>query len=93
MLFRQHGLAVNASVETNNDLLLRSLIADGVGVGMVREDFAEAGVRNGTFAAAPVGRGSTHLQFVFPQARADDPVIDAALAVVRELWPHAAPAE
>ena len=40
VLFHVHGIEVNAVVETNNDLLLRSLIADGVGMGMVREDFA-----------------------------------------------------
>ena len=89
-LFRVHGIEVNAVVETNNDLLLRSLIADGVGMGMVREDFAAIGERDGVFGVAPIGRTGTHLQFVYPDARTTDPVIRAVLSIVRTLWPEAA---
>ena len=89
-LFRVHGIEVNAVVETNNDLLLRSLIADGVGMGMVREDFAAIGERDGVFGVAPIGRAGTHLQFVYPDARTTDPVIRAVLSIVRTLWPEAA---
>jgi len=91
-IFRPLGLAVNATVETNNDLVLRSLVADGVGVGMIREDFAEAGRRNGVYALPPVGPGTTFLQFVYPTRVPDDPIIAAARALVLEMWPHAAAA-
>lgn len=86
-LFRTHGLDTNSVVEANNDLLLRSLIVDGVGVGLVRLDHAERGEREGVFAVSPLGHAETRLLFVYPDARADDPVIQAALAGVRSLWP------
>lgn len=92
-LFRVHGLEVNAAVEANNDLLLRSLIVDGVGVGLVREDHAENGERDGLLAVSPLGHAETHLQFVYPDARAKDPVIQAVLCTVRVSWPEAALAE
>jgi DNA-binding transcriptional LysR family regulator len=88
-LFRSHGLEVNASIETNNDLMLRALIAGGVGVGLVREDFAEEGERNGIFALSPLGKGQTNLLFVYPDARHGDPIIQAAIEGVCASWPEA----
>ena len=88
-LFRRQGLDVHAAVEANNDLLLRSLIVDGLGIGLVREDHAERGERDGVYAISPLARAETHLQFVYPDARAEDPLIQAVVAIVRELWPEA----
>lgn len=85
-LFRAHGFEVNSAVEANNDLLLRSLIADGVGIGLVRADLAERGVLDGVFAVSPIGEAETQLQFVYSGLRTDDPVIQAVLAILRELW-------
>jgi DNA-binding transcriptional LysR family regulator len=79
---------VNATIEANNDLLLRSLIADGVGIGLVREDHAETGAGNGVFALSSLGRGHTDLRFVYASAREADPVIQAVVQGVREIWPN-----
>ena len=88
-LFRPQRLAVNATVEANNDLLLRTLIADGVGVGLVRADHAEQGERDGVYALSPLGRGETKLLFVHPDSRANDPVMRAVIEGVRQSWPEA----
>jgi DNA-binding transcriptional LysR family regulator len=86
VLFRSHGLEVNATIEANNDLLLRSLIADGVGIGLVRDDVAEEGARNGVFALSSLGSGQTDLRFVYSDARETDPVIQAVVQGIRETW-------
>ena len=65
-LFRSHGVSVNATIEANNDLLMRTLIADGVGVGLVRADHADDGERNGRYTVSPLGCGHTKLLFVHP---------------------------
>jgi DNA-binding transcriptional LysR family regulator len=86
-LFRPLRLTVNATVEANNDLLLRTLIADGVGVGLVRADHAEQGERSGVYALSPLGRAETRLLFVYPASRAKDPLIQAVVEGVRHVWP------
>jgi DNA-binding transcriptional LysR family regulator len=88
-LFRTQRLDLNATVEVNNDLLLRSLIADGVGIGLVRDDHAEQGEQQGVFALSRLGNVKTALLFVYPEARADDPVIQALMGCLTELWPTA----
>jgi DNA-binding transcriptional LysR family regulator len=87
-LFRPHRLSPNATVEANNDLLLRTLIADGIGVGLVRSDLAEQGERNGLYALSSLGHGETKLLFVYPQSRAKDPLIEAVIEGVRQAWPE-----
>jgi DNA-binding transcriptional LysR family regulator len=86
-LFRPRRLAVNATVEVNNDLLLRTLIADGLGIGLVRADHAEQGERSGIYALSSLGGGETKLLFVYPESRAKDPVIQAVIDGVRQAWP------
>jgi len=88
-VFPPRGLSVNATVEANNDLLLRTFIAEGLGVGLVRSDHAEHGERTGVYALSTLGKGTTRLMFVYPEARAHDPVIEAVLAGVRTAWPGA----
>jgi DNA-binding transcriptional LysR family regulator len=88
-LFRPHGVEPAATVEANNDLLLRTLIAEGIGLGLVREDHALQGERDGVYVLAPIGQAHTRLLFVHPIARADDPVIHALTDSVRAQWPHA----
>ncbi len=85
-LFRSLGLDVNATIEANNDLLLRSLIADGVGIGLVREDLATEGARTGVFTLSSLGEGHTDLRFVYSGAREKDPVIQAVVQGIREIW-------
>jgi DNA-binding transcriptional LysR family regulator len=85
-LFRVHGLEVKATIEANNDLLLRSLIADGIGIGMVRTDHAEEGARKGIFALSPLGSAHTDLRFAYAEARKADPVIQAVAKGVSEIW-------
>lgn len=65
--FRPHGLTLNASVDANNDLLLRTFVPDGVGVGLVRADHAALGKRNRTYMTCPLGKGHTKLLLIYPQ--------------------------
>lgn len=86
-LFRAHGLEVNPAIETNNDVLIRQLVKDGVGVGLIRDDHALQGERDGYYATSPLARAQTWLRFVHLEARAADPVIDAISSLVQTLWP------
>jgi len=91
-LFRSRGLEIDAAIEVNNDLLVRTLISDGVGIGLVRRDLAEEGERQGHFGLAPIGLATTSLLFVFAQARRDDPLLQALSDGIRAVWGLPAPA-
>jgi len=85
-LFRPQGLQVNATVEVNNAAFVRNLVADGVGMGLVRSDFAEEGERQGLYALSDLGIGETLLMFVYPRGNADDPALQAIIDAVRATW-------
>jgi DNA-binding transcriptional LysR family regulator len=85
-LFRVRGFEINAAVEVNNDLLVRTLISDGVGIGLVRRDLAEEGERQGTFGLATIGLAATSLLFVSAPARRDDPLLQALGDGIGAIW-------
>jgi DNA-binding transcriptional LysR family regulator len=87
--FGTRGLEPEKIVEANNDLLIRSLVAEGVGMALVREDHARRAQRRGSMAICPLGTGHTKLMFVYPQERRADPLLNALVETVRTVWPEA----
>lgn len=84
-IFGPHGLVPRAVIEVNNDLMLRHLIAEGVGIGLVRRDLAEEGQAKGLFSLCPRGVGHTSLLFLHATARSSDPVLQALVTGIREI--------
>ncbi|HSV78013.1 MAG TPA: LysR family transcriptional regulator [Ramlibacter sp.] len=84
--FHPRGLQVKVALETNNDALMRSMIAGGVGVGFVRREFAEEGEANGLFCTAPRTACSTRLLFGYAKARAADPLLRLLISGLRRVW-------
>jgi len=62
------------------------LVVSGVGVSLIREDVARQRVRAGEICLWPRARLRTTLWFVCPAQRADEPLLRALLACVRETW-------
>lgn len=90
-LFHGCGLAPSRAVEANNDLVIRTMVADGVGLSLVRSDHAEQGVRDGRFALSPRAAAETGLLFAYRRARAQEPALRALVAQLRAVWPEVAP--
>ncbi|MGE0803532.1 MAG: LysR family transcriptional regulator [Lautropia sp.] len=88
-LFTERGLQRNTVVETDNDLLQRTLVAGGAGLSLMREDHALAGVAAGTMALSPIGEAASNLLLAYPAARRGDPLLSALVAAVRMVWPQA----
>lgn len=85
-LFQGIGLAYTRAVEANNDLLIRTMIADGVGLALVRADHAEKGERDGTMAIAPHAVAHTELLFAYRKARRDEPAVRVLVRQLQQVW-------
>lgn len=85
-LFQGIGLAPTRAVEANNDLLIRTMITDGVGLALVRADHAETGERDGTMAISPHAVAHTELLFAYRRARRDEPAIRALVQQLQQVW-------
>jgi DNA-binding transcriptional LysR family regulator len=85
-LFLEHGVQPNTVVETDNDVLVRALIIEGVGLSLVREDHAMKAEREGKMAVARVASAEMTLMYAYPAARADDPALRALTDTVATVW-------
>lgn len=89
-LFREHGVAPTRVVEADHESDIVSLVSSGVGLSLMREDLARGLEAGGEVCVWEPARVTTTLWFIYPAARANDPLIAALLEVVREIW-RAAP--
>jgi DNA-binding transcriptional LysR family regulator len=85
-LFREHGVEPSKVVEADQESVISSLVVSGVGLSLMREDVALEKEAAGEVCLWPKGRATTTLWFIYPQERADDPVIRALRDVIRETW-------
>jgi DNA-binding transcriptional LysR family regulator len=85
-LFHGCGLAPRLAVEASNDLVIRTLVADGVGLALVRADHAMQGERDGTMSLSPIARAQTDLLFAFRRGRREEPAIAAMVEAVGAVW-------
>jgi len=85
-LFRKHGVEPTKVVEADQEPVISSLVASGVGLSLMREDVALERAAAGEICLWDQGRGTTTLWFIHLQERAEDPVIRALLDGLRDTW-------
>ena len=73
-------------MEADQEQTIRSLIAAGVGLGLVREDIAFAAEADGELTVWRTARPTTTLSFIHLRERSNDPVIAAVTSVVKRIW-------
>jgi DNA-binding transcriptional LysR family regulator len=90
-LFTEHGIAPSKVVEADDEFVVGSLVVAGVGIGLMREDLALEKAAAGEVLLWGDVRLTTPLKFIYPRERARDPVIQALLGLIKDVWkPHAA---
>jgi DNA-binding transcriptional LysR family regulator len=87
-LFHSRGDAPQQVIEADNESVILNLVASGVGASIAREGLALASVQAGRIAVWPGAELSTRLWFIFAAARADDPLVEAVRAILRDVWRH-----
>jgi DNA-binding transcriptional LysR family regulator len=85
-LFAGRAAAPSKVVEADQETLISTLVAAGVGVALMREDLAHEKEAAGEVCTWRDVRVVTPLWFVFLAERAEDPAIAALRAVLAELW-------
>jgi DNA-binding transcriptional LysR family regulator len=85
-LFGARGDEPQQVSEADSEAVILNLIESGVGASIVREDIAQAAEREGRIAIWSGAELTTRLWFICLAARVGDPVLDAALDVLRTVW-------
>jgi len=85
-LFRKHGVEPTKVVEADQESVISSIVASGVGLSLMREDVALAREAAGEICLWDRGRATTTLWFIHLHERAEDPVIRALLEGLRDTW-------
>lgn len=86
-LFGERGLDLNSVVRFDNSALGRALVQAGVGMLLMREEYALQGVKEGHLALSPIAR-SDYPQFIAHLAgRDNDPLIRTFIDAASEVWP------
>ena len=85
-LFDKHGIVPTKVVEADQESVISNLVVSGVGLSLIREEMALEKLAAGELCLWRDVRLETTLWFIYPLARADDPVIRALIEVVRDTW-------
>lgn len=73
-------------VEADHELLIKSLVRAGVGIGLIREDLALGGVKKGELVFVSDLREQSRLSFVYAASREGDPALTAAVDTLKAIW-------
>ena len=90
-LFAERGSAPTTLIEADNEAVIRSLVASGLGIALVREDLAREGEATGELVILPETRLPTTLQFIYANDKREEPEMRALLDVIRDVWREAPP--
>ena len=85
-LFAERGSTPTTLIEADNEAVIRSLVASGLGVALVREDLAQEGEAAGELVVLPEARLPTTLQFIYANEKREEPEVRALLDVIRDVW-------
>ena len=85
-LFEERGSAPTTLIEADNEAVIRSLVASGLGIGLVREDLAQDDATSGELAVWPDARLATTLQFIHPSGRTAEPEMRALVGIIGNVW-------
>ncbi len=82
-LFRQHGIRPQRIISTDRESVTRTLIAAGIGVGLLHGYSARAARSQGEVEIVCEARRSVRVLFAHLASRAGDPLLEAATSIVR----------
>lgn len=84
--FRGHAALPERLIEADNESVIVNLVESGVGASLVREEIAEPSAAEGHIAIWPGAEVITNLWLAYDAARAGDPLMEAVLETLREVW-------
>lgn len=88
-LFHDRSALPARIIEADNEPVIINLVESQVGVSLVREELASASSKAGRVAIWPGASATTKLWMVHDAKRNADPLLQALLEVLYEIWPGA----
>lgn len=88
-MFNRLGLTPLKVVQADQESTINYLIAEGVGVSLMREDLALAAQNAGHGVIWDKARPTTTLSFILASGRESDPIMAAVETVVQRIWHRA----
>ena len=85
-LFAERGSAPQTLIEADNEGVIRSLVASGLGVALVREDLGAGGRKRRAARRSSGAPPPTTLQFIYANDKREEPEMRAIVDVVRDVW-------
>ena len=85
-LFTARGVAPVQVIEADNESVILNLVESGLGVSIAREELALASEQEGRIAIWPGVQLATTLWFIHSAHRAEDSLLEAVRATLREVW-------
>jgi DNA-binding transcriptional LysR family regulator len=85
-MFGRRRCQPNKVIEADNELMIDSMVREGIGLGLMQEDWAIAAEQEGRVVIVDKGRPRTFLQFLYSAGRERDPELRAILSVLRQVW-------
>ncbi|HEY5637375.1 MAG TPA: LysR family transcriptional regulator [Burkholderiales bacterium] len=85
-LFRANGVAPERVVEADNEYVISTLVASGLGLSLMREELAREKEAAGEVVVLDAAGPSVPLWFIHRADRTDDPLIIALTGALREAW-------
>jgi DNA-binding transcriptional LysR family regulator len=91
-IFADMGLTMNTVVQFDNASIVRGMVSDGIGMMLMREEYALQGERDGLLAVSPIAHVECPLYIAHLVGRGDDPLIRALVEAAAVAWPEMKPA-
>jgi len=85
-LFHRHGITPATLIEADNEAVIRSLVAAGLGIALMRDDLAQTLVDANEACVWDGAQLSTTLQFLWREEQSRDSVTLALLDLVGDVW-------
>lgn len=90
-VFTQRGIELNTVIRFNNAALAHDMLRAGVGMMLMREEFALQGEADGYLSLSPLAHAQMPLAIIHLSSRAVDPLIRAFLDSAGDVWPSMKP--
>lgn len=85
-MFAEQGYALSSVVEVDQEASMRSLVAMGMGLCLLREDIAREAQHKDQLVVWEGASRPCPLSFIYPKAKADDVLLNALYKVVLDEW-------
>ncbi len=85
-MLAEHGLQPRIAVEADQEASMISLVRSGVGLCLMRDELAQSAAAQDQVLILPGMQQPCPLSFIYPQAQAHNPALQAMLTLMREIW-------